>query len=209
MLTLVFVQVLAGCSLAAIMGGFVLGHSLPHPPRENAQVVARKDPGRWTEAAWVGGSLIVAFWSIGVLLDPSYSYHWPTFPDFPESGAFQLLGFSVSIAGGLLFFAATRALGRHMTAAIQVREGHRLVQEGPYRYIRHPVYTAIIAAAGGQSLLYLSPVLALVVLVLAGLAIYRARLEEELLSSPKGFGPDYLEYVARTGRFLPRIRSQR
>ncbi len=117
------------------------------------------------------------------------------------------MGFLVSLAGGLLFFAAVRALGRHMTPAIQVQEGHQLVQEGPYRYIRHPVYTAIVTGATGLSLLYLSPILALITILLVGLATYRARIEEELLGSSEGFGPAYSAYVARTGRFLPRTRS--
>jgi protein-S-isoprenylcysteine O-methyltransferase Ste14 len=95
-----------------------------------------------------------------------------------------------------------------MTPAIQVAEGHQLVQVGPYRYIRHPAYTAIVSGAIGQSIVYLSPILALVALVLIGLAVYRAHLEEDLLGSPEGFGEAYSEYVTRTGRFLPRTRSK-
>ncbi len=208
MLSLGLVQLLAGSSLAATVVGFVLGHSLPHPPREIVRVVARRDPGRWTEAVWIGGTLAVALWPAAVLVAPNYAYHWPALPDFPGSSALQSLGFAVSIVGGLLFFWAARALGRHMTPAIQVREGHQLVQEGPYRYVRHPVYTAIVTAAGGTALLYLSSILALVALALVSLAIYRARLEEGLLASAEGFGPEYLQYAARTGRFLPRIRPR-
>ncbi len=156
----------------------------------------------------MGGALIVIFWSIGVLLSPAYAYHWPASPDFPGSAVVQFLGFVAAIAGGLLFFAAVRTLGRHMTPAIQVQEGHRLVQEGPYRYIRHPAYTAIVTGAAGLSALYLSPLLVLITVLLAGTAAYRAHLEEDLLGSPEAFGETYRAYVARTGRFLPRIRRE-
>lgn len=208
MLSLLTVQVLAAVSLLALIGGFLVGHSLPHPPRLRVRVVARRSPARWTEVAWVAGALIVSFWSVGVLLVPAYTYHWPAAPDFPGSDVLQLIGFAASLAGGFLFFAAARALGRHMTPAIQVQEGHALVEEGPYRYVRHPAYTAIATAAVGLSILYLSPILSLLTLLLIGLAIYRAHLEEELLASPEAFGKAYTEYMGRTGRFLPRIRAK-
>ena len=202
------VQILAGVSLASIVGGFLLGHALPHPPRGFAQVVARGGSTRWTEVVWVIGALVGAFWCIGVLLDPALAYNWPPLPVFPYSESVQLLGFLISMGGGLLFFAATRALGRYMTPEIQVREGHELVRNGPYRYVRHPVYTAILLGVAGQTILYLSPVLGLITLFLIGMATYRAHLEEELLGSPKGFGKTYAEYAATTGRFLPRIRPK-
>lgn len=208
MLSLLIVQVLAAVVLVSIFVGFLLGHALPHPTRGTLHVVAKPTSGQWTEVIWVGGALVAAFWSIGVLLGPAYAYHWPALPDFPGSWAVQVLGFLVSMGGGLLFFSATRALGRYMTPQIQVREGHELIQEGPYRTIRHPVYTAIVTGAIGEAILYLSPVLALITLLLIGMARYRARLEEKLLSSPEAFGSAYADYQARTGRFLPRVWSK-
>ena len=208
MLNVEIVQTLAGISLLAIVAGFILNHALPHPPRERAHVVARGHPARWTEVAWLAGTAVASAWSVGVLLVPTYAYHWPALPDFPYSWAIQLVGFATTFVGGGLFFVASRTLGRHMTPAIQIREGHQLVQEGPYGYIRHPVYTAIVIAAGGFSVLYLSPILALLAVLLACLAVYRAHLEERLLSSPAAFGQKYTDYIARTGRFLPRIGSK-
>jgi protein-S-isoprenylcysteine O-methyltransferase Ste14 len=207
-LSLLTVQVLAGVTLATLLGGFLLGRAWQHTPRSATRVVAQRGPARWTEVVWVVGALVVVLWSVGVLLAPAYTYDWPGPRDFPYSGVVQLLGFLVAIAGGLLFFAAVRALGAQMTPAIQVQEGHRLVQEGPYRFIRHPAYTAIVTGAAGLSALYLSLPLALTTVVLAGIAVYRAHLEEELLGSPGAFGEVYTTYVSRTGRFLPRIRSR-
>jgi len=205
-LGLLIVQILAGVTLATLLGGFLLGHGLEHLPRRAVRVVTKRIPARWTEVVWVGGALIVVLWSIGVLVNPAYAYRWPASPDFPGSAVVQVFGFVAAISGGLLFLAALRTLGRHMTPAIQVQEGHRLAQEGPYRYIRHPAYTAIVTGAGGLSTLYLSPPLAVITVLLVGMAVYRAHMEEELLGSPEAFGETYRAYVARTGRFLPRIR---
>lgn len=206
-LSLVVVQVLAACSFAGALAAIFVGGFVVRAPAAPVRVVARRAAARWTDVLWGFCTTLAVIWPVVVLIGPRYGYHWPSTPDFPGSNVVQLLGFCIAIAGGMLFFAARRALGKHMTPAIQVREDHRLVQEGPYRYIRHPAYTAIVTAASGLSLLFLSPILGTVTLVLVGLATYRARLEEELLASPEAFGKGYTEYVARTGRFLPRLRA--
>jgi len=203
------VQILAAVSVGGFFVGFALGHSLSGPRARPGRPVAKRTPPRWTEVAWVAGALTVVLWSVAVLLAPSVAYHWPPTPDFPFSSLIQLAGFGLAVVGGLLSFAAVRALGRHMTLEIQVQEGHRLVQTGPYRYIRHPVYTSILTGACGLSVLYLTPVLAAVFALLVPLALYRSGLEERLLASPEAFGEEYRAYVARTGRFLPRARSRR
>lgn len=207
-LSLFIVQVLAVCSFAGALAAIFVGGFVGRPVEARTRVVATRSPGRWADVAWGFGTTLSVIWPVLVLVAPEFGYHWPSTPDFPGSAVVQVLGFCIAIVGGALFFSARRALGRHMTPAIEVREDHRLVQEGPYRYIRHPAYTAIITAALGLSLLFLSPILGAVTLVLVGLASYRASLEEELLASPDAFGSAYQEYVARTGRFLPRPRGR-
>jgi protein-S-isoprenylcysteine O-methyltransferase Ste14 len=208
-LDILTVRILAGCGFVGALTVVILGGAPSSGGRQSVRVVARKDPGRWAEVLWAMCTTASVLWPLAVLLLPRFDYRWPPTPDFPASSVFQVFGFVVAIAGGALFFASHRALGRQMTPAIRVQENHRLIQEGPYRYIRHPAYTAIVTVAFGFSLLFLSPILATVGLVLVGMAVYRADLEEELLSSPEAFGNAYREYVARTGRFLPRLRSHR
>jgi protein-S-isoprenylcysteine O-methyltransferase Ste14 len=208
-LSLLIVQVFAGVTLAALIGGFVAGHLRPPSSAAGAPVVAAHRSTRSALGAWVGGSLLAAFWSVGVLLAPSWAYDWPGFPGFAGSSLVQVAGFVVSMGGGLLFFSAVRALGKYMTPEIQVRKDHELIQRGPYRSIRHPVYTAIILGAAGSAILYLSLPLGALTVFLVVMATVRARSEERLLSSPEAFGKEYADYVARTGRFVPRIVSRR
>ena len=82
------------------------------------------------------------------------------------------------------------------------------MEAGPYRFVRHPIYTAIVMIAAGQSLLFLSLPVALLAALLLVLAVYRARLEEALLGSSAPLGAAYAAYIARTGRFLPRLRHR-
>lgn len=209
MLSLLVAQVFAGVTLAALLGGWVAGHLRPLPSAAGAPVVAADRSTPWAVGGWVGASLLAAFWSVGVLLVPSYTYDWPGFPGFPGSSLVQVAGFVVSMGGGLLFFSAVRALGKYMTPEIQVRRDHELIQRGPYRSIRHPVYTAILLGAAGSATLYLSLPLAALTVFLVAMASLRARSEERLLSSPEAFGKEYADYVSRTGRFVPRIVSKR
>lgn len=209
MLALLVVQILAALGLGATGVGFVIGPVQRRFPREPVRVVAKRPPAPGTQALWVGGTLLAVLWPVGVFLAPLYAYHWPALPDFPGSWVVQAVGVVLGASGGVLFFRSARAMGRQMTPAIQVQEGHRLLQDGPYRYVRHPVYTAILAVALGQTLLYLSLPLAVVSGMLVALALYRSRQEESLLRSPEGFGAAYDAYARRTGRFLPRLRSAR
>ena len=77
---------------------------------------------------------------------------------------------------------------------------------GPYARIRHPLYTAAMLTSLGAGLFFLNLAILGDFVVVVAFATYRARLEERLLSSPQGFGLQYRAYVARTGRFLPRLR---
>ncbi len=208
MLSLLFVQISAVVSLVATLSGILVGLARRRRLTGPVRVMAMRNPPRWTEVVWILGTFGALLWPIGIFLIPIYAYHWPSFPDFPGSWVVQVLGVPLGIAGGMLFSRAARALGTQMTPAIQVQEGHQLLETGPYRLIRHPVYTAIVAISLGQTLLFLSPVAALLTLVMLGLAEYRAHLEEDLLRSPEAFGGAYDAYMARTGRFLPRLRSK-
>lgn len=198
------IRIIAGGILVLSLAGLaVVRRSVSRP---GGKAVAARRPAWGTEAAWVGVTLLVQGWTLGVLLLPNGFYDWPNVGSSPDASAVQLLGPAFWLVGMGLAAWATRTLGRFMTVSIQVTEGHRLVQEGPYAWIRHPIYTGNVLAALGLSFLYLSPPLAALALVILGLAAYRGRIEDEFLRTPQAFGEQYAAYAARTGRFLPRFR---
>lgn len=96
-----------------------------------------------------------------------------------------------------------RSLSHNITPTVMVRADHQLVTSGPYRWIRHPLYTfgftlffGISLAAANGLLLILGP-LCFISLVL------RTPIEEAILE--ERFGEQYRQYKARTGRYLPRL----
>jgi protein-S-isoprenylcysteine O-methyltransferase Ste14 len=87
-----------------------------------------------------------------------------------------------------------------------VREDHALLESGPYRFVRHPVYAGYLALLLGSGVASLNVCVWLVWPVsLLGILIQAAS-EEQLLGDR--FGQDYERYVRRTGRLVPRFREQ-
>jgi protein-S-isoprenylcysteine O-methyltransferase Ste14 len=82
----------------------------------------------------------------------------------------------------------------------------RLVVDGPYGYVRHPVYTAYLLTFAAPLITFLDPVL--IASFLAPLFIYvRAARHEEGKFNQGDLGELYVRYQSQTGMFLPRIRS--
>jgi protein-S-isoprenylcysteine O-methyltransferase Ste14 len=115
-----------------------------------------------------------------------------------------IAGFVLVMCGVTLAVAARVHLGRNWSGAIQKREGQQVVRSGPYAYVRHPIYTAILTSLLG--LFLMMPQLAGLVGLVAACASYRWKVgrEEEFLRSE--FGEEYEVYMRESGRLLPRIR---
>jgi len=118
--------------------------------------------------------------------------------------ASMLLAFT-ALAIQLLFLAlgvwSRRMLGRNWSGAIAANEGHELVRAGPYRSLRHPIYTAILGMYACTAMIS-GEVHALAGLVLLLAAYWRkVRLEEQHLASH--FGPSYREYRDATWGAVP------
>lgn len=67
-----------------------------------------------------------------------------------------LVGVVCSLAGGLLRQWSYWAMGRHFTFQLSILKDHRLITDGPYAYVRHPGYTALILTFFGMSACQLS-----------------------------------------------------
>ncbi|HUG67846.1 MAG TPA: isoprenylcysteine carboxylmethyltransferase family protein [Pirellulaceae bacterium] len=107
--------------------------------------------------------------------------------------------------GGFLLVWTFRNLGKNLTDTVVTRHNHSLVTTGPYRYVRHPFYLAGVVALTGGCLVSANWFLLISGLVPFGFLVVRTRIEEEKLI--ERFGEEYRDYMAKTGRFLPKIRS--
>jgi protein-S-isoprenylcysteine O-methyltransferase Ste14 len=118
----------------------------------------------------------------------------------------RAVGLAVGLAGAVLLVWASVLLGRLMIHEAAVRTDHALIESGPYRFIRHPVYAGYLALLLGSGVASLNVCLWLLWPVsLLGILIQAAS-EEQLLR--ERFGQDYQRYVRRTGRLVPRFWGQ-
>jgi protein-S-isoprenylcysteine O-methyltransferase Ste14 len=117
----------------------------------------------------------------------------------------RVAGLAVGLTGAVLLVWASVLLGRFLMHEAAIREDHALIERGPYRFVRHPVYAGYLALLLGSGVATLDVCLLLLWPVsLLGILIQAAS-EEQLLRAR--FGPDYERYAGRTGRLV--LRSMR
>jgi protein-S-isoprenylcysteine O-methyltransferase Ste14 len=114
------------------------------------------------------------------------------------------VGFVVLVAGLLFRAWAMLTLGRFFTGSVMTQEGQRVVDYGPYRFVRHPSYSGMLVALVGLGIA-LDDWLSLLVLALLPLTgiLVRIRYEESVLLD--ALGEDYRDYASRTSRLVPGV----
>jgi protein-S-isoprenylcysteine O-methyltransferase Ste14 len=144
----------------------------------------------------------VIFLVIGIIL-------WEPLPLQPkwQLRLFALiLGATIYFASLALYLWGLHSLGDNFNASsgfgIRLLQGHQLVIRGPYKYIRHPMYVAVILVGWGGLLLYLTWTMLGSAIMMFGL-IYRAMREDQALAQE--FGSDWEEYQNRVPGWIPRI----
>jgi protein-S-isoprenylcysteine O-methyltransferase Ste14 len=122
----------------------------------------------------------------------------------PERFQFAVvIGGIVQVLGLLLAVWARRHLGRNWAAEVRIGVDHELVRTGPYRWIRHPIYTAMLTMFLGTAIASSQYHALLGVAILFVAYIRKTRLEEEILS--RTFPTDYDAYRRSTWRLVPPI----
>jgi protein-S-isoprenylcysteine O-methyltransferase Ste14 len=122
---------------------------------------------------------------------------WPAF--IPVMGA----GLAVEAIGLALTLWARHHLGRNWSGEISVKVDHELIRSGPYRWLRHPIYTGLLTMYIGCALVT-GERLAVIGVALAIFAYWRKiRLEEANLNT--AFGADYEAYRRTTWALVPGV----
>lgn len=113
----------------------------------------------------------------------------------------------ILLMGALALHAWARTHLRHFYAErVEVQPGHRVINTGPYALVRHPVITSFFMMVTG--LVMVDPAITTLAMAIYTLWDFSraARQEEQLLGREL---PDYPDYMARTPRFLPRLRRRK
>jgi protein-S-isoprenylcysteine O-methyltransferase Ste14 len=110
-------------------------------------------------------------------------------------------GVIVHVASFLLAISARRHLGRFWSGEITQKVGHQLVRTGPYRLVRHPIYTAILGMFVGMAIVSGDLHAFVAVAVITAAYLRKIRIEERNLSEL--FGATYDDYRRATRALVP------
>jgi protein-S-isoprenylcysteine O-methyltransferase Ste14 len=120
-----------------------------------------------------------------------------------DSPAAAVLGVTLTAAGVGFAIWARWHLGANWSAIVSIREEHELIRAGPYRRVRHPIYTGMLLAMGGTALV-LGELRGLLAFAITLAAFYsKARKEEVWLR--REFGEKFEAHTKQTGMFLPKM----
>jgi protein-S-isoprenylcysteine O-methyltransferase Ste14 len=162
---------------------------------------AEKEVGRWFTAITAVVTIIGIIGLFLYLLAPP----WWTWTELPFGEGVQWLGLVLTIMPIFFLIWVHRHLDSQWSIALELQEDHKLITSGPYRRIRHPMYLGIFVYTIGMILIS-SDLLVLLFFAFTIWVNYRRIPREEQMMIDE-FGVEYQEYMAKTGKLLPRIRQ--
>lgn len=156
----------------------------------------------WPLRLLIALSLVAAAFRMGVSSRPQRGVFGRHAALFLPSAALGWTAAALVVIGVTFAIWARFALGRNWSPRPSVKEHHELVTNGPYRYVRHPIYTGMLIAAFGSALT--GSVFAIIVFVLASV-LFLSRIPREEKIMLDLFPNVYPSYQTRTKRLIPLV----
>jgi protein-S-isoprenylcysteine O-methyltransferase Ste14 len=185
--------------LAVILGASILisGYHR-HRARRSGETIARRQEDRRLILLRLGFGLPLVLSLIGYLVWPP-SVAWSRLP-FPVEA--RWFGVALGSCGPPLVFWVMRSLGSNISETVLTKRQHQLVTHGPYRWVRHPLYSTGLLILVSATLITTS-VLTGALTVITAVAIRLVVVPREERALLEKFSDEYRTYMSRTGRFLP------
>ena len=179
--------------------GLVAWYIIRYPFERRAKKVGvTKSLFGWRES----GLLSLAFFGLWIVPLIYSLTGFPAALDRPHIPAIAILGV-VALCGALLLFYRSHAdLGRNWSISLEIRNEHRLVTTGIYRFVRHPMYSSFFLLAVAQLMLLPNWFAGATGLIGVGM-LYAFRIRQEERMMTERFGAEYRDYVAHTARLIP------
>lgn len=132
-----------------------------------------------------------------------YLGNWLGTRMYPGSDAVAVLGALFTMLGVGFACCARYVLGRNWSSVVQVKKDHELIQSGPYRWVRHPIYTGLLLAFFGTAMAIGEWRGAICVVIVAVSFWFKLKLEERWMR--ENFGAVYESYMQRTKALIPGV----
>jgi|PlaIllAssembly_1097288.scaffolds.fasta_scaffold19987_5 protein-S-isoprenylcysteine O-methyltransferase Ste14 len=162
----------------------------------SAQILFEDKPKR--QAGFVINLLVITPFVIALV----WFYLRNYFGTFETTVATRIIGIVLLVLGMIGYISSHFYLQKNWSLSASIKEGHRLIKKGPYRFVRHPMYSSMLLVVLGSGLL-IANYLIIIFTPIVGIAYYiRARKEEALLREEF---PEYEQYARGTKMLIPCI----
>jgi protein-S-isoprenylcysteine O-methyltransferase Ste14 len=174
-----------------IFSEFVGGGIIPRLQRRGKEVTIQDKGSNLVLRVSLYVSIVIAFFL--AVNNTAMLSHW-----------FFYLGIVLIVVGIIVRQWAIFTLGRFFTLTVGIQKNQKVVDYGPYRFIRHPSYLGLLIALLGIGVALQSWEGVLAIMVISGLAIgYRIYIEEKVMVLE--LGDEYVQYMKRTKRLIPYV----
>ena len=167
--------------------------------RESGETVSRKTDGNLLMSIIRFGGLVLWLSPVVYLLNPG----WMAWSKIGLPEGWRWFGVSLGILCDLGIYWLFSSIGNNITPTSATRKEHTLVTSGPYRWVRHPLYT--IGSTFFVSFGLIADNWFIAALGLLTFIVMAIRTPKEEASLLEKFGDEYREYMKNTGTFLPKL----
>jgi len=148
---------------------------------------------------------------IGIYIIVSLFYIFlPDYIDFLKISyhdVFRWLGVLIVLPATFLLVWSFKTLGKYYVPSLKILKNHKLIKDGPYKWIRHPIYLSELLGGFGLALLAQNVILIVIAIVSLYVILFlRMPIEEKMLINT--FGNKYKEYMKSTERLFPKIMKK-
>jgi protein-S-isoprenylcysteine O-methyltransferase Ste14 len=110
------------------------------------------------------------------------------------------IGLTICITGWVFFVWARQNLGSNWSGNVSIQEGQELITSGPYRYLRHPMYSGGLVACIGSAIV-VGGLFIFLLILLTPVFVWRSSAEDTLMEQQ--FPSEYPAYKKRTNALIP------
>jgi protein-S-isoprenylcysteine O-methyltransferase Ste14 len=119
----------------------------------------------------------------------------------------RTLGLIIGVLNVPYVFWVGKTLAENFSYTVEIQEGQNLITTGPYKRIRHPMYSVTLLFLA--SLVFISDNWLFLVVILLMIPGLHKRITSEEQAMVGEFGDEYIAYMRRTGRLFPKLRQSR
>ena len=138
---------------------------------------------------------------VGLLATRHVPFDWLMVRFLPRTAVWFWIGFALVVLGLVFTIAARVWLGSNWSGTVTLKQDHELIRAGPYRWVRHPIYTGLLLAFIGSAIA-LGELRGVVALALVTLAFLRKIVVEEQFLTEQ-FGAAYTHYRDKVPSLVP------